>query len=74
MDEEKINRFASVLLCIAWISFPVYATEESPLEVSANAIRVGCLVSFAKQFHPVQDDPLSAICWQHGNVTMVRSR
>jgi len=59
MKKRLIGSLA-FLLCIAWISLPVYATEESPLEVSANAIRVGCLVSFAKQFHPVQDDPLSA--------------
>jgi hypothetical protein len=34
--------------------------EGSQSEVSADAIRVGCSLSFSKQFHSVQDDPLSA--------------
>ena len=65
------------MICIACTSLPVYATEESVIAVSADAIRVGCSVLFSKQFHPVQVDPLSTaplICWQHGNVTMMKNR
>jgi hypothetical protein len=57
---KRVTGTLGFLLCIVYISFPVYASEESPIEVSADAIRVGCSVSFSKQFHPVQDDPLSA--------------
>jgi hypothetical protein len=57
---KKLIGALALLLCIAYISLPVYATEGSPPEVRADAIRVGCSVLFSKQFHPVRDDPLSA--------------
>ncbi|SIO05703.1 hypothetical protein [Paraburkholderia phenazinium] len=49
------------LICIACISPPVYATEGSPIAMSAGASRVGCSVLFSKQFHPVEGDPLSVV-------------
>lgn len=56
---KRLRDTLAFMICIACISFPVYAAEESAIAVSADAIRVGCSVSFSKQFHPVQVDPLS---------------
>jgi hypothetical protein len=54
---KRLRGTLAFLLRIAYISFPVYATEGSPPEVPADAIRVGCSVLFSK----------------HGNVAMVRT-
>ncbi|WP_322014094.1 hypothetical protein [Paraburkholderia sp. J12] len=55
----KVIKISMVLLGLACAAAPCYSADEFPASLSADVIRPGCSIFFSKEFHPVQDDPLS---------------
>ncbi len=56
---KRIAMIVMVLWCALNMIGASHAAHQSQEEFSADAIRLGCTVSFPKQFHAISDDPLS---------------
>lgn len=56
----NMTKIVIFLLILAWTAAPCYSMDESSASVTADAIRAGCVISFSKEFYPVQGDPLSS--------------
>lgn len=55
----KAIKIFMTLLGLACAVAPCYSRDELPASLPADVIRAGCSIFFSKDFHPIQDDPLS---------------